>query len=54
MAHMRPSSTVQVRDVTLDDYDGNLADMLRGILLECRCETLILVKKYAYYEGKIF
>jgi hypothetical protein len=54
MAHTRPSSTVQVRDKTLDDYDGNLSDILRGILLECGCETRIPVKKYAYYEGKVF
>jgi hypothetical protein len=39
--------------VTLDDYDGNLSDILRGILLECGCETHIPVKKYAYYEGRV-
>jgi hypothetical protein len=54
MARTNPSRTVQVRDVTLDEYDGNLFDMLRGILQECRCETRILVKKYAYYEGRVF
>jgi hypothetical protein len=41
MARTNPSRTVQVRDVTLDEYDGNLSDMLRG-------------KKYAYYEGRVF
>jgi hypothetical protein len=40
--------------MTLDNYDGNLSDILRGILLECGCETRIPVKKYAYYEGKVF
>jgi hypothetical protein len=40
--------------VTLDEYDGNLSDMLRGILQECGCETCIPVKKYAYYEGRVF
>jgi hypothetical protein len=54
MARTRPSSTVQVRDVTLDDYDRNLSDILQGILLECGCETHIPVKNYAYYEGKVF
>jgi hypothetical protein len=32
--------------VTLDDYDGNLSDILRGILQDCGCETRIPVKKY--------
>jgi hypothetical protein len=36
------------------DYDGNLFDILRGILQECGCETHIPVKKYAYYEGRVF
>jgi hypothetical protein len=54
MARTNPSRTVQVRDVTLDEYDGNLSDILRGILQECRCETHIPVKKYAYYEGRVF
>jgi hypothetical protein len=54
MARTNPSRTVQVRDVTLDDYDGNLSNILRGILLECGCETCIPVKKYAYYEGRVF
>jgi hypothetical protein len=54
MARTNPSRTVQVQDVTLDDYDGNLLDMLRGILQECGCETRIPVKKYAYYEGRVF
>jgi hypothetical protein len=45
---------MQVRDVTLDEYDGNLYDMLGGILQECGCETCIPVKKYAYYEGRVF
>jgi hypothetical protein len=54
MARTNPSRTVQVRDVTLDEYDGNLADTLRGILQECGCETRIPVKKYAYYEGRVF
>jgi hypothetical protein len=40
--------------MTLDEYDGNLSDMLRGILQECGCETCIPVKKYAYYEGRVF
>jgi hypothetical protein len=38
----------------LDEYDGNLSDLLRGILQECGCETRIPVKKYAYYEGRVF
>jgi hypothetical protein len=51
MARTNPSRTVQVRDVTLDEYDGNLSDLLWGILQECGCETRIPVKKYAYeYE----
>jgi hypothetical protein len=54
MASTNPSRTVQVRDVTLDAYDGNLSDMLRGILQECGCETRIPAKKYAYYEGRVF
>jgi hypothetical protein len=56
MAHTNPSRTVQVRDVTLDEYDGNLSDLLRGILQEweCGCETHIPIKKYAYYEGRVF
>jgi hypothetical protein len=40
--------------VTLDDYDGNLSDILRGILHDCGCETRLPVKKYAYYEGRVF
>jgi hypothetical protein len=40
--------------VTLDEYDGNLSDMLRDILQECGCETRIPVKKYAYYAGRFF
>jgi hypothetical protein len=40
--------------VTLDEYDGNLSDLLRGILQECGCETRIPVKKYAFYEGRVF
>jgi hypothetical protein len=54
MAGTNPSRTMQVRDVTLDEYDGNLSDMLRGILQECGCEIRIPVKKYAYYEGIVF
>jgi hypothetical protein len=54
MARTNPSRSVQVRDVTLDEYEGNLSDMLRGILQECGCETYIPVKKYAYYEGRVF
>jgi hypothetical protein len=38
----------------LDEYDGNLSDLLWGILQECGCETHIPVKKYAYYEGRVF
>jgi hypothetical protein len=38
----------------LDEYDGNLSDLLRGILQECGCETCIPIKKYAYYEGRVF
>jgi hypothetical protein len=38
----------------LDEYDGNLSDLLRGILKECGCETRIPVKKYAFYEGRVF
>jgi hypothetical protein len=38
----------------LDEYDGNLSDLLPGILQECRCETRIPIKKYAYYEGRVF
>jgi hypothetical protein len=40
--------------VTLDEYDGNLSDMLRGILQKCGCETRIPVKKYAYCKGGVF
>jgi hypothetical protein len=54
MASTNPSRIVQVRDVTLDEYDGDLSHMLRGILQECGCETRIPVKKYAYYEGRLF
>jgi hypothetical protein len=38
----------------LDEYDGNLSDLLWGILQECGCETRIPIKKYAYYEGRVF
>jgi hypothetical protein len=38
----------------LDEYDGNLSDLLRGILQECGYETRIPVKNYAYYEGRVF
>jgi hypothetical protein len=38
----------------MDEYDGDLSNMLLGILQECGCETCIPVKKYAYYEGRIF
>jgi hypothetical protein len=48
MASTNPSRIVQVWDVTLDEYDGNLSDMLRGILQECRCETHIPVKKHPH------
>jgi hypothetical protein len=54
MASTNPSRIVQVRDVTMDEYDGDLLNMLLGILQECGCETCIPVKKYAYYEGRIF
>jgi hypothetical protein len=40
--------------MTLDEYGGDLSNMLQGILQECRCETRIPVKKYAYYEGRVF
>jgi hypothetical protein len=40
--------------VTLDEYDGNLSDLLRGILQGCGCETRIPIKKYAYYKGRVF
>jgi hypothetical protein len=54
MASTNPPRIVQLRDTTLDEYDGNLANMLHGILQECGCETRIPVKKYAYYEGRVF
>jgi hypothetical protein len=54
MASTNPTRIMQVRDMTLDEYDGDLSNMLRGILQECRCETRFPVKKYAYYEGRVF
>jgi hypothetical protein len=54
MASTNPSRIVQVRDVTLDEYDGDISNMLWGILQECGCETRTPVKKYAYYEGRVF
>jgi hypothetical protein len=54
MASTNPSRIVEVQDVTLDEYDGALSNMLWGILQECGCETRIPVKKYAYYEGRVF
>jgi hypothetical protein len=54
MASTNPPRIVQLQDTTLDEYDGNLANMLRGILQECGCENRIPVKKYTYYEGQVF
>jgi hypothetical protein len=38
----------------MDENDGNLANMLCGILKECGCETRIPFKRYAYCEGRVF
>jgi hypothetical protein len=54
MASTKPPRIVQLQDITLDEYDRNLANLLRGILQECGCETRILVKEYTYYEGRVF
>jgi hypothetical protein len=45
--------TVKVREVWLNEYDGDMIDVLRTLLLKCGCDPLVRVMKYAYYDGTV-
>src|SRR6266699_3258819 len=53
MTSTYPARTVRIKEATLDEYDGKLEDILRGMLLACGCPTNIPVKKISYYDGNI-
>jgi hypothetical protein len=45
--------TVEVREVWLDKYDGDMIDVLRALLSECGCDLRVRAMKYAYYGGTV-
>ena len=53
MAYTFPKRTLRKVEGWLGDYEGNLTDLLRGMLKELHCETKIPVLKYIYYDGEI-
>ncbi|KAK1679949.1 hypothetical protein QYE76_040797 [Lolium multiflorum] len=53
MAYTFPKRTLRKVEGWLGDYDGQLTDLLRGMLKELHCETRIPVLKYIYYDGEI-
>ena len=53
MASSRSGRNVKVKESTLNDYDGGLADILRAMLLEFGCDPQIQVMKYMYYDGTV-
>ena len=53
MAYTFPKRTLRKVEGWLGDYEGNLTDLLRGMLKELHCETRIPILKYIYYDGEI-
>ena len=50
---MYPERTTWIQNTTLDAYHGEWTDILRQLLMDCGCPTMIPVKIYSYYDGSI-
>ena len=54
MTHHQVERNLRVRDATLDDYEGGMTNLLRGLLTGLGCESRIPVKIYSYWDDVEF